>query len=268
MQPAVDQWTRHSYMLAAIKEGFPRLRESTTLREDVLSIVCYGPSLQDTWQQITRPMATVSGALKFLAARGIVPDYHIAMDPRAEAVQHVTPPVPGVHYLMASVCHPKTWTVLMGQQVTLWHAVSHKGITAEWIERMDPGQMVLHMGSHVGLGALHVGGMLGFRKFEIHGMDGSVRDNQRHAGPHPGKSQRHDITWRVHNVTYQTSKIMANGVQEVMGALENYPILCIFHGDGLTQALIRKRQYPNACCADETEKADLLRTAGIELVAV
>lgn len=267
LKPAVDQWTRHANMLAAITEGHPRLQECTDIKSETLSVVCYGPSLADTWQDIQRPMATVSGALKFLQARGITPDYHIAMDPRLEAVEHVTPAVDGVHYLMASVCHPKTWTVLLGQRITLWHAISHKGITDKWVEKMDPGQPVIQMGSHVGLGALHIGGMMGFRKFAIHGMDGSVRDNHRHAGPHPGKAQKHDITWSVHGVKYQTSKVMSNGVQEVMGAIENFPILCIFYGDGLTQALIRKRQYPNACCADE-ERAEYLRTAEIELVAV
>ena len=266
MQPAVDQWTRHAYMLFAIHEHFPRLQEALP-HDGTLSIACYGPSLSETWPALQRPIVSVSGALKFLTDKGLVPDYHIAMDPRMDAVEHVTPAVNGVHYLMASVCHPKTWTVLLGQRITLWHAVSHKGITAEWIEKNDPGQPIIHMGSHVGLGALHIGGMLGYRKFEIHGMDGSVRNNQRHAGPHPGKAQKHDINWYVHQVPYQTSKVMANGVQEVMSALENYPILCVFHGHGLTQALVRKRQYLNACCADETEKADLLRTAVLEEVA-
>ena len=52
------------------------------------SIVCYGPSLIDTWEDIKLEkeagnfIVTVSGAHDFLIERGIIPDVHIECDPR------------------------------------------------------------------------------------------------------------------------------------------------------------------------------------------
>lgn len=265
MQPAVDQWTRHAYMLAALREGYARLAPQPMDDTARLSIACYGPSLKETWQDLQHPILCVSGALKFLVARGIVPDYYVAMDPRMDAVEAITPPIFGVRYLMASCCHPKSWTVLLGHDVILWHAVSHKGITDHWLTKIDPEHPPIQTGSHVGLGAIQVGGLLGYRHFEIHGMDGSCRNGTRHAGPHPSAKQKDDIVWPVHGQQYQTTKVMANGVQEAISAMRLYPIFCVFHGEGLTQALIRKRNYDNACCADEIAKAEAIRMATIEI---
>jgi hypothetical protein len=127
---------------------------------------------------------------------------------------------------------------------------------------------VLHPGSTIGLGALHLGGVLGYRHFEIHGMDGSHREGVRHAGEHFGKGQKDDITWDVNRRTYRTSKIMANGVTETLNQLAHMPIYAVFHGDGLTQALVRKQNLPNACCADETEKAARIRSARPRVIAL
>jgi hypothetical protein len=43
-------------------------------------------------------------------------------------------------------------------------------------------------GSSVGMRAMNVSAALGFRRFDIHGMDCSFTNN-RHAGAHTGKDQ-------------------------------------------------------------------------------
>src|SRR5262245_63734243 len=135
---------------------------------------------------MTRPIMSMSGATKWLAERGVIADYHIDMDPRQNKVADVTPAVPGVHYIMASVCHPDVFKALAGQRVTLFHVYSGE-MTYDWVAEMDTGQQVLRGGSTIGLTALHLGGYMGYRHFEIHGMDGSFSDltrTRRHAGPH------------------------------------------------------------------------------------
>jgi len=258
---AIDVPTRHLHMAYAIKQGFPRLGQTPIHPTDSISIACYGPSLKDTWQSLTRPIMSVSGALQFLAERGVIPDYHVDMDPREEKVQQLTPVIDGVDYLMASVCHPRVWDLLRGQKVTLWHGVSGKE-TLDFLKRYDPNQLLISGGSAVGLAAIQIGGLLGVRHFEIHGMDGSIRDGERHAGPHYGHKQG-GIQWDAGGVTYQTSKIMSNAVAEMLNMIEQFPIFCVFHGEGLQQALVREKHYENACCADETEKAQRVR----ELIA-
>ena len=268
---AVDPYTRHTQMLAAIKRGFPRLTQVPIDDAKTMYMACYGPSLQDTWEDLRdkHPLISMSGATRFLADRGIVPDYHCDMDPRPHKWKFIDPPVPGVHYLMASVCHPQTWDILKDQQVTLWHATACHKCTEAFVTVYDqPGALVLNPGSTIGLGALHLGGVLGYRHFEIHGMDGSFKASERHAGMHYGKEQKDDITWDAGGVTYRTSRIMANGVAETINQVRSMPVFCVFHGIGLTQALIREADLPNACCADETEKAAKVRRATATVVTL
>lgn len=257
---AVNKYRRHAHMTRALDQGYPRLQPNPIDERAAISIVGYGPSLEETWREIQRPILSMSGATKFLAERGIIADYHLDMDPREHKVSFISPPVPGVHYLMASVCHPKTWKILAGQRITLFHTYSGPE-TEEWIAEMDPGQGWIHGGSTIGLAAVHVGGVLGYRHFEIHGMDASFKPDRsaRHAGPHGGTKQQDGYTWQVGGVVYQTSRIMSNAAAETINMVENFPVFCVFHGQGLTQALIRERDVPNACCVDEVEKAAKVR---------
>lgn len=266
---AVPLDQRYAQMTAAIQHPrrFPRLAMRDIHDDRSLSIACYGPSLADTWSMLRRPILSMSGATRFLADRGLVPDYHVDMDPRAHKTRHLDPPIPGVTYLMASHCPPVTWDLLAAERVLLWHA-RHTETTYEWVQEHDPGSVVIWTGSTIGLGALHVGGCLGYRHFEIHGMDGSYAPTDpltaasRHAGPHYGPHQeKRRCTWDAGGRTYHTTQIMANAVAETINLLRAFPIFCVFHGDGLTQALVREAQLDNACCADELDRAAVIRRA-------
>ena len=256
---AVDNTTRHEQMRIAINKGFPRLEATPIDEEQSISIVCYGPSLADTWQELKHPIISVSGALHFLAERGVIPDYHVDCDPRPHKVKHIEPPVNGVHYIMGSCCPPQTWDILKDQKVTIVHFYMSEE-TERFLEYNDPGELLVRPGSTVGMAAIHVAGLLGYRHFEIHGMDGSIRDGKRHAGAHYGHSQG-GITWDAGCVTYQTSQIMANACAEIINTCKMFPIFPVFHGQGLQQALIAEEQdLPNVALAG-TEKADVVRKA-------
>jgi hypothetical protein len=265
--PAVALPERYANMKAAIARGLPRLERQPAKPHDVLHIAAYGPSLVDTWPQLAAAYArghaivSMSGATKFLVERGVLPTFHLDMDPRKNKVMTSLPPVPGVTYLTASVCCPEYFDALLeaGVSVVLWHTVSSNWEQdLQWVSQEDPNALLVSTGSTIGLGAIQIGGVLGYTRFEIHGMDGSFRDGARHAGPHSGKTQADDITWDAGRVTYRTSRIMANAVAETINTAKNFPIITVWHGTGLTQALIRESNLANACCADETEKRNRL----------
>lgn len=276
---------RNAQMATAISianaRGYARLAQAPINERQTLALACYGPSLVDTWELLRDQQAagakilSMSGATHFLAERGVVADYHVDMDPRAHKVGHLKPLVPGVHYLMASVCPPETWELLKDyppELITLWHTfsgVDSTGVdTYGWVAANDkPGELVIHGGSTIGLTALHIGGVLGYRHFEIHGMDGSRRSGgQRHAGIHYGKPQNDPITWSAEGVKYDTSQIMANAVAETINTCKRFPVFAIFHGDGLTQALIREAHLPNACTANQMASAQRIRAAYARMV--
>lgn len=204
--------------------------------QDVMSIVCYGPSLKDTWKHIKRPIMTVSGAHDFLVGRGIVPDYHMDCDPREHKVKMLHP-ARAVKYRMATCCHPSLWEKLKGYDVELWHLHNDQH-TEEWVRENDPGANMLGGGSTAGMRALEVASMLGYRRFEIHGMDSSYESVEvRHAGPHDGK--KHNLVEvNVDGAWYQSSPQMVEAAKEVITFIQNYDCELAFHGRGLTQAMV------------------------------
>lgn len=254
---AVSSEVRHDQMKVAIGRIKERLQPVPIEDGKSLTIACYGPSLADTWQDMKPPILSVSGALHFLTGKGIVPDYHLDCDPRGHKTKHIEPPINGVHYIMGSCCPPKTWDVLEGQKVSLVHFYMSPE-TQNFVAEHDPGGFLIRPGSTVGMAALHVGGVLGYRHFEVHGMDGSIRDGKRHAGAHYGHPQG-GVTWDAGCVTYQTSRIMANACAEVINSCRMFPMFPVFHGTGLQQALIAEESdLPNVALAG-TEKAETVR---------
>lgn len=263
--PAVSVAQRRAHARLAIARPLPRLERVPVDSSKTLYLACYGPSLRRTYQDLRgkSPIIAMSGATRWLADRGIVADYALEMDPRSSQLVVSLPPVPGVTYLIASCVVPEYFDQVCaaGNRVVLWHTVnSNFDDELAFISEADPGQLVVHGGSTVGLTALHIGGLLGYTRFEIHGMDGSFDEaGARHAAVHGGKTQPANITWSAGCKPYRTSKIMSNAVAETINTAKNFPILTIWHGDGLTQALIRKSKLPNAACADETEKVARMR---------
>lgn len=205
--------------------------------DETMSIVCYGPSLKHTWKNIKRPIMTVSGAHDFLISRGIIPDYHIDCDPREHKVAMLHPSHK-VKYRMATCCHHSLWKKLAGHDVETWHL--HNDVhTEEWVRENDPGANMLGGGSTAGMRALEVASMLGYRKFEIHGMDCSYESAEaRHAGPHLGKPQN-VVEVKVDDDWYKSSPQMVESAKEVITFIQNFDCAIAFHGTGLTQSMVQ-----------------------------
>ena len=207
------------------------------LGADLMSIVCYGPSLQKTWRHIKHPIMTVSGAHDFLIARGIVPDYHTDCDPREHKAKMLHPSHK-VKYRMATCCHHLFWEKLAKHDVEMWHL--HNDIhTEEWVRENDPGANMLGGGSTAGMRAFEVASMLGYKRFEIHGMDSSYESAEvRHAGPHLGKLQN-VVEVNVDGYWFKSSPQMVEAAKEVISFIQNYDCEIKFHGTGLTQAMVQ-----------------------------
>jgi hypothetical protein len=258
MPPAVSEEEREKFMLLAVQRNPLRLQQRP-IGDEILTLVGYGPSLADTWQRIKPPLICTSNSLKFLIGKGLRPGtgwFYAMADPRPNNLDFIrNPVVDGVTYLMASVCHPKVWRILEDQCVFMWHAMSGEH-TPAWVRENDPGQWLVGAGSTIGLCAIHLGGFLGYRKFEVHGFDGSFRDGKRHAGEHNGHDQA-AIPSTI-NPDFMTSKIMDNANVEVQNTLKQFPIFCVFHGEGLMQDWVSKENRHNAA-VDGTEEADKIR---------
>jgi len=219
-----------------VATGHPRLRPQP-LRAERLDVVGYGPTLADTWELVGAPCITMSGSHDFLLARGRVPTYHAQTDGRDHQVHFLEQPHAAVTYVMATVCPPAIWPKLADQRVLLWHNAHGKHVI-DWIAQYDRGAILVAGGSTIGLSAIHLGGILGYRRFRLVGVDGHYRDGRRHAGPHHDPKPQRMMRRRAGGRLWETSEQMANACDELLRLLDESAIEIEIVGDSLQAALV------------------------------
>lgn len=226
---------RHAQMALAL-ERFPLIKKHPKFNSRRMSLVCYGPSLLDTWRSIEHPIMTVSGAHDFLVERGIIPDFHVDCDPREHKAAMLRQPTNATKYLMASCCHPNFWNTLKNKRVKLWHLINGNDLeTVAWVADKNPegyGAM-LGGGSTVGMRAMEVAAHIGFRRFAVHGMDCSHTE-ARHAGEHFGKRQLEEMV-SVNGRKFKTTPQMLQAAREMEEFIQTKDADLEFYGDGLMQ---------------------------------
>lgn len=201
-----------SQIRIAVSQGYPSI-QLEPIKDGWIDIVGYGPSLRQTWDQVRNPCITVSGAHDFLIERGTVPKYHAECDGRSHKPNHLQKPHKDVTYLMATVCHPRTWELLDGFNVVTWHNANGMHVV-EWIGENDPDKIMVAGGSVVGMSAIHLAGILGYRKFRLFGMDCNFDGDDRHAGTHYGPPQR-IVERSVNGRVFKTTPQMCNSADEL-----------------------------------------------------
>jgi hypothetical protein len=163
---------------------------------NAMVLVCGGPSLRDSVQQIKdhkrrgARIVTVNNAMRYLMSHGVVPDVHVMLDARPENAEFVKDAPADVQYFIASQCHPDVFEALKDREVTVWHNAIGDG---EELERMaephktpertagDGKVLQVPGGGTVGLRCLWLALFSGYRKLHVYGMDGSYEEGQHHA---------------------------------------------------------------------------------------
>ena len=230
-------------------------------------IVCYGPSLLNTWFMIARErklygakIVTVSGAHDFLISKGIIPDIHMECDPREHKGFFTRTPHPNVEYQMASCCHPSVIDNLLPHNLTLWHVYnSQEDVKIIEADGCDPDNILVGGGGSIGCRAVNVMYLQGYRSFSIYGFDCSFSTKgQQHAGEHSGKIQHQ---WAVKagdrwfntsgNMLYIARSFISNMASLYKTSIVNgdpilddgYAMQIDLHGDGLLQHLYTHKEY-------------------------
>ena len=218
------------------------------LRDTKAIIVCYGPSLNDTWPTLLSEMKfdggdlfSVSGAHDYLARRDVVPKYHVECDPREHKVKNLTRMHQDTEYLIASCCHPNLVEHLLPYNLTLWHMCNGQE-SLRTIDELEPDQFMVHGGGNAGLRAIAVAYVMGYRQFTIYGMDCSYKDDKQWAGPHAGKLK--DVIEVVcEGKKYKTSPVLVTYARHFLETMDNAPgAQFTIVGDGLLYAMLRAGQ--------------------------
>jgi len=250
-------------------EGSHRVKERLIATPDHgghIAVVCYGPSLEETWEQILpfKHLITCSGAHKFLLDKGVDPSTrkwsHNEVDPREHKADLIGTPHKDIEYLVASVCHQKVFDLLDGFNVKLWHVFSHES-SREIPMAFPRGEWSLTGGSNVGLRSMVLARFLGFRKMTIFGMDYSFKtDGTQHAGWHP-KEAAHVHAVYVGDEVFYTNPAMHKYAQEFFHEITKLGEVEIeVVGNGLLQSEVRARMK-NGPLIPKTEKLAPLAAA-------
>lgn len=234
----IPNWLRDIQVAQNIKRpGIGRISEVHGLQDEPAAIVCYGPSLNQTWEQVRqfKNIFTCSGAHRFLIDRGIIPRWDVEVDPREHKALLIGEPHPDVEYLIASACHPKLLDHLEGFNVKLWHVFEPN----EEIPMLPRGEWMITGGCGAGLRAMTIARWFGYRELHIFGMDGCDGPTGKHAGAHPMQA-RDSYPVDYNGKTYYTTPAFleaARGTFHELNVLKD--VNATFYGDGLVQAMAK-----------------------------
>ena len=231
----IPLWQRDLQIEAATKRISARIQPIYELRGKPAAIVCYGPSLNETWEKVRdfEYVFSCSGSHKFLLERGIVPNFHVEVDPRAHKVELIGPPHKDVEYLIASTCHAAVFDHLADYKVTLWHVFDN---AEDGLRTLPPGEWALTGGCGVGLRAMTIARFLGFTEQHIFGMDGNQRSNVgKHAAAHPMQAKDAFLTEYM-GKKYWTTPAFLEAARMTFHELNMMPdVQPTFYGEGLVQ---------------------------------
>lgn len=238
----IPLWLRDEQIkinLATIKE---RIQPVAELRQEPVAVVGYGPSLSKTWEKIKefKWVISCSGAHPFLIERGIVPHWHVAVDPLpGNTVRLIGEPHPSVEYLIASTCHPDVLEHLKGFNVKLWHIFDS---AEDGLRTLPHGEWALFGGADAGLRSIVMARFLGFTDLHVFGIDGSFGDTGRHAGTHPSPQKPH-YELEYNGRTFHTTPAMLACVKQLPHEIDQLTdVQTTFYGDGLAQAIMANYQ--------------------------
>lgn len=202
-----------------------------------LSVAGGGPSLAQTYPQLDGVVVTANAGLGFLLSKGITPWACGLLDARPH-IADLIEPHPDVFYFVASTCHPKVFDKLEGCKVILWHPSGVPGL-----ERvLPPDAHMIAGGTTMGMRWLNLGHYMGFRRFEMHGLDSSYRGAQTHAYPdsRDGTAGTIEINGYVTDNNFLTQCLDWFQLEELFQLEADKPEVR-FHGDGLLQSMVRER---------------------------
>jgi len=238
VQYCIPLWLRDEQVRLSTARVKGRIEQYTGIRHDPVAIVCYGPSLNSTWEKVRdfKFVFSCSGSHKFLLERGITPTWHVEVDPRSHKVELLGRPHPDVEYLIASACHPQYFDSLEGHNVKLWHVFSNE---VEAHRMLPHGEWALTGGSSVGLRAMTLARFLGFTDLHVFGMDGHIGESGVHAAAHPSQPPGYSVV--EHNgVMYKTTPSLLECAKQTFHELNQLKdCKATFYGEGLVQALAK-----------------------------
>ncbi len=203
---------------------------------DGVAVLCgSGPSLADTLGDIREHVAAgatvfaMNGSARFLADHGIMPDYQLIIDPRAETADLVGP---ARAHMFASQVHPECFN--RAPNATVWHLQIHD--IEDLLPEYDRPFSLIGGAASVGNTATCVAFAKGFRELHLYGYDSCHKGEEGHAFRQPMNNGDPCAKVTFNGREYLTSltmKLQAERFMQTARALTNEGCRVHVHGSGL-----------------------------------
>lgn len=228
--------------LSALKRECRWIEEKEP-HDGVALIVGGGPSLKDTLFYIYGmqlngcTVFSTNNTFNFLKQHDILADAHIILDARRENMEFV--PDDDVPKYYASQCHPDILDAA-SEDLICWHAFNHSYL--EHIAHHPSANVQIGGGSTVGLRAIALAYVLGFREFRLFGFDSCYR-NSHHAYPQYLNDGERLLNATINGKTYKCAPWMVTQSEEfkdLMTVLTSYGCQISVYGEGLIQDIAKE----------------------------
>lgn len=223
----------------ACKRDIPALSIQPAHDGTVL-LVGGGPSLKGDLPEIRRRVAAgarilaMNGSADYLSANGIEPHMQISIDAREDNVRFLRVSSAPEQFL-ASQCHPAMFDWVCGKEhfrPTLFHIA-----LADWEQYAPDGDTMAIGGGHsVGLYAMSLAYVLGYRDMRLYGYDSSYADDKHHAYDQPLNDSDSIIEAYVNGRTFKTTSwmvVQVNEFKDLSQQLAQMDCTITTHGTGL-----------------------------------
>jgi hypothetical protein len=197
-------------------------------------------------------LMTLNGVHDWFIRQSVAPNIHVISEHDLEDAEVALggPPCKETTYYIASHCHQNIFSQLRDYRCVLWHAaLAPQEFQAE-IHRLFPDEFMINAGHATFFKSLAIGSVLGYRTFEIFGVDSSFEGSSHVAGYKMADLEPRIKVWAVDPISDKAREFTTQGglafqAKEFLSLCSMYhPELRIkVHGDGMLHYLHRSR-YP------------------------
>lgn len=221
---------------SALGRKYTGFQEFIGTESGAVSVVGSGPSLKENWKKllgVDGDIIACNAACQFLLERGVVPKYMFCFDADPLMLEFITPH-PDIIYLIASRCPPKTFDLLEGCKVVLWHAAGDLNLQ-NILERRGLMEPMIVGGSAAVTRAMVMAQTLGYSEVHLWGCDSSFNNGDTHIRKSTTDEKR--LCVLLNKRAFECAPWMAQQVEDfkvLAPPLRDwYGIKLVVHGDGL-----------------------------------